>query len=188
MCGEAGAVSRPARARRRAGVSDLALLLGPLQDPLLDGALTDEAVDGDLFGLAQPVGPVHGLLVHRGVPVAVVKDDLEPKTQRRQRALLMCWLSSFCRPLTVSAAVRLMPSPPALVLSRKTKMSVLERRKDGGVGSEKLRRKSYYRQIRGNTRSPALEVGHHVSALRNLGGSIQAHVGVLPINHVLLEK
>lgn len=58
-------------------VSDLALLLGPLQDPLLDGALTDEAVDRDLLGLAQPVGPVHGLLVHRGVPVAVVEDDLE---------------------------------------------------------------------------------------------------------------
>lgn len=38
------------------------------------------------------------------------------------------------------------------------------------------------------THSPALEVGHHVSALRNLGGSIQAHVGVFPVNHVLLEK
>lgn len=35
---------------------------------------------------------------------------------------------------------------------------------------------------------PALEVSHHVSALRNLGGSVQAHVGVLTINHVLLER
>lgn len=35
---------------------------------------------------------------------------------------------------------------------------------------------------------PALEVSHHVSALRNLGGSIEAHVGVLTINHVLLER
>lgn len=55
---------------------NLALLLGPLQDPLLDGSLADEAVDCDLLGLAQPVSPVHGLLVHRGVPVAVVEDDL----------------------------------------------------------------------------------------------------------------
>lgn len=58
-------------------VSDLAFLLGPLQDPLLDGPLTDEAIDGDLLGLTQPVSSVHGLLVHRGVPVAVVEDDLE---------------------------------------------------------------------------------------------------------------
>lgn len=36
--------------------------------------------------------------------------------------------------------------------------------------------------------APALEVSHHVSALRNLGGSIEAHVGVLPIDHVLLER
>lgn len=35
---------------------------------------------------------------------------------------------------------------------------------------------------------PALEVSHHVSALRNLGGSIEAHVGVFTINHVLLER
>lgn len=36
--------------------------------------------------------------------------------------------------LTVSAAVRLMPRPPALVLSKKTKMSVLQGRKDDGEG------------------------------------------------------
>lgn len=56
---------------------DLALLLGALQDPLFNRSLADEAIDGDLLGLAQPVGPVHGLLVHRGVPVTVVEDDLE---------------------------------------------------------------------------------------------------------------
>lgn len=67
------------RAWGRVCVSDLALLLGPLQDPLLDGALADEAVDGHLLGLTQPVSSVHGLLVHCGVPVAVVEDDLEQK-------------------------------------------------------------------------------------------------------------
>ena len=35
---------------------------------------------------------------------------------------------------------------------------------------------------------PTLEVRHHVSAFRNLGGSIKAHVGVFTINHVLLER
>lgn len=35
---------------------------------------------------------------------------------------------------------------------------------------------------------PALEVSHHVSALGNLGGSIETHVGVLTVNHVLLQR
>lgn len=60
-------------------VSHLALLLGPLQDPLFDGTLADEAVHSDLLGLTQPVGPVHGLLVYRWVPVAVVEDNLQTK-------------------------------------------------------------------------------------------------------------
>lgn len=63
-------------------VSDLALLLGPLQDPLLDGTLTDKAVDSDLLGLTQPVSSVHGLLVYCGVPVTVVEDDLEEKQKK----------------------------------------------------------------------------------------------------------
>lgn len=60
-------------------ISDLAFLLGPLQDPLLDGTLTDEAIDSDLLGLTQPVSSVHGLLVHCGVPVTVVEDNLAKK-------------------------------------------------------------------------------------------------------------
>ena len=55
--------------------SYLALLSSPLQDLLLDGTLTDQPVHGDLLGLAQSMSPVHGLLVHRWVPVAVVEDD-----------------------------------------------------------------------------------------------------------------
>lgn len=61
-------------------MSDLALLLGALQDPLFDGALTDEAINSDLLSLTQPVRAVHCLLVHRGVPVAVVEDNLEVRT------------------------------------------------------------------------------------------------------------
>lgn len=64
---------------------DLALLLGPLQDPLLNGALADEAIDGDLLGLTQSVSPVHGLLVHRRVPVAVIEDNLEEESEREKR-------------------------------------------------------------------------------------------------------
>ena len=69
-------------------VTDLALLLGALQDPLLDAALADEAVDGHLLGLAQPVGSVHGLLVHRGVPVAVVEDHLAGERSAGQTGLV----------------------------------------------------------------------------------------------------
>ena len=54
----------------------LTLLLGSLQYALLDGSLADEPVHGDLLGLAEAVGAVHGLLVHRRVPVAVVEDHL----------------------------------------------------------------------------------------------------------------
>lgn len=42
----------------------------------------------------------------------------------------------------MSAAVRLMPSPPALVLSRKTKISVLQRPVWGGEEEEGDRKKS----------------------------------------------
>ena len=34
---------------------------------------------------------------------------------------------------------------------------------------------------------PGLEVGHHVTSFRDLGGTIQSLVGVLPVPHVLLE-
>ena len=54
----------------------LALLPGPLQNPLLNGSLHHQPVDGDLFGLAEAVGPVHGLLVHCGVPVTVIEYHL----------------------------------------------------------------------------------------------------------------
>lgn len=33
---------------------------------------------------------------------------------------------------------------------------------------------------------PALEVCHHVPPLGNLGGAVQTHVGVFPVDHVLL--
>lgn len=35
---------------------------------------------------------------------------------------------------------------------------------------------------------PALEVCNHVPPLGDLGGAVQAHVGVFSVNHVLLER
>ena len=55
----------------------LTLLLGALEDAFLYGPLTDESVDRHLLGLSQAMGAVHGLLVHRGVPVTVVEDHLK---------------------------------------------------------------------------------------------------------------
>ena len=37
--------------------------------------LANKPVDRDLPCLAGPVRPIHGLLVHSGVPVAVIEDD-----------------------------------------------------------------------------------------------------------------
>ena len=51
------------------------LLQSALADALFDGAACDHAVDGDLLGLAQTMGSVHGLRVDGRIPVGVVKDD-----------------------------------------------------------------------------------------------------------------
>ena len=57
-------------------LTHLTLLLRPLDDALLYGALTDEPIDRHLLGLSEAVGTVHSLLVHRRVPVTVVEDHL----------------------------------------------------------------------------------------------------------------
>ena len=46
----------------------------PLHDLLVDGVLRDEPEHPDLLRLADPVGAIHGLQVHLGVPVGVVQD------------------------------------------------------------------------------------------------------------------
>ena len=54
---------------------NLFLLQGALADTLFDGAACDEAVDGDLPGLTETMGAIHGLRVDGRVPIAVVEDD-----------------------------------------------------------------------------------------------------------------
>lgn len=56
--------------------SHLTLLLGSLQDALLNGAFTYQSVHSDLLCLPQPVCPVHGLLVYCWVPVTVIENYL----------------------------------------------------------------------------------------------------------------
>ena len=48
--------------------------IGGLSNPLLNRALRDEPLDGDVLLLPDPVGPVHGLGVVGWVPVVVVED------------------------------------------------------------------------------------------------------------------
>mmetsp|Transcript_34075 Transcript_34075/g.73803 ORF Transcript_34075/g.73803 Transcript_34075/m.73803 type:complete len:464 (-) Transcript_34075:575-1966(-) len=52
----------------------LELLVGLLDDLLLDGVLRAEAVDVDLLLLTDTMGPVHSLEIHLRVPVRVVQD------------------------------------------------------------------------------------------------------------------
>lgn len=54
----------------------LTLLLGSLQNALLDSTFTDEPIDSNLLCLPQAVGPVHGLLVYSRVPVTVIENHL----------------------------------------------------------------------------------------------------------------
>ena len=56
-------------------VAEQPLLVGLLDDVLLDGALGDEPVDVDVPRLPDPVTPVLRLRVHRRVPVRVIEDD-----------------------------------------------------------------------------------------------------------------
>lgn len=63
----------------------LALLLGSLQNAFLNGALTDEPVHSHLLRLPQAVRPVHGLLVHCGVPVAVIENHLRRQDRNTAR-------------------------------------------------------------------------------------------------------
>ena len=46
-----------------------------VEDPVFDGAATDEFVDEDRLGLADAVGAVGGLVLGGGVPPRVVVDD-----------------------------------------------------------------------------------------------------------------
>ena len=48
---------------------------GKLDNPLIDGTLRDEPVDGDLASLTKTMSTIHGLSVVRRVPVMVVEDN-----------------------------------------------------------------------------------------------------------------
>jgi len=58
-------------------VSYLALFTCPLQNSLLNSSLTDETVNSHLFGLAQTMGSIHGLLIHSGIPIGIIENNLE---------------------------------------------------------------------------------------------------------------
>lgn len=78
-----------------------------------------------LLGLSQTMGPIHGLLVNGRIPVAIVENDLKGYENTSKYGTRELHLRH--NPSTVSAAVRLMPRPPARVLKRKTKISDLGR-------------------------------------------------------------
>ena len=152
--------------------SYLALLLGPLQDPLLNGTLHNQSVDRHLFSLSQTMGSVHclrtqktiltqqytarikctppneaiipnnHLLVNCWVPITVIEYHLYKQNKLLSTTMVpdnkrLLHLLEF-RPLTVSAAVRLIPRPPALVLSRNTKMSDLAKIEEMGCENQPL--------------------------------------------------
>lgn len=54
----------------------MALVLNHLVDALLEGVLSDEAVDEDVLVLADAVGTVGGLGLDSGVPPEVEVDDV----------------------------------------------------------------------------------------------------------------
>ena len=67
----------------------LTLFSGSLQDSFLNASLTDQPIHCNLLGLAQPVSAVHGLLIHRWVPVAVIEDDLRTRNRWKQSTAVL---------------------------------------------------------------------------------------------------
>lgn len=94
--------------------------------------------------------------------------------------------------MTVSAAVKLMPSPPALVLSKKTKISLLQEDNHVKDINEVVHNKSKNRSISSkplhdDKALPLLEVSDHVSTIHNGGRSIESEVSIFPVVHVVLH-
>lgn len=53
-----------------------ALLDGLHQDVFLNRVLSDQSIDGDIAGLPYSVASVLGLLIHGGVPISIIEDDI----------------------------------------------------------------------------------------------------------------
>lgn len=67
----------------------LTLFSGSLQDTFLNASLADQPIHCNLLGLAQPVSPVHSLLIHRWVPVTVIEDDLRTRNKWKQSTTVL---------------------------------------------------------------------------------------------------
>ena len=72
-------------------VSQQPLLVGFLEDVLLDGSLADQPVDVHISGLANAMAPVLRLRVHGRVPVTVVEDDSVCSCQVHAKAATSGW-------------------------------------------------------------------------------------------------
>lgn len=99
----------------------------PLQDLLVDGVGCDQAVHQHRFGLTDAVATVLGLQVCLGV-LRGARREVSAQTDSTQETLGPAFIifaptQSLSKMMTVSAAVRLIPSPPALVLNRKRNTS-----------------------------------------------------------------
>jgi hypothetical protein len=97
------------------------ILLGSseLDNSLLDGATSNESIDGDLFRLTDSMCSVHSLGVVRGIPVVVICQGVSYWPYEDFSA-------EGSQKTTVSAAVKLIPRPPARVLRQKMKISGLQ--------------------------------------------------------------
>lgn len=86
--------------------------------------------------------------------------------------------------MTVSAAVKLIPSPPALVLNKNTKISLLKviGRKLSQSGREREREREIREHI------PVLKIFHHVTTIHYCGWPIKPQIPVFPIVHIILQR
>ena len=100
----------------------LTLFSGSLQDTFLDAPLADQPIHCNLLGLAQPVSAVHGLLIHRWVPVAVIEDDLRTRNRWKQSTTVLWSMTTRNRNNTNDHALSGWPSKVTKFLTWQPKL------------------------------------------------------------------
>jgi len=93
-------------------------LCSTLEHTLFDAVLSDEAEDINLLRLADAMSAIHCLQISLRIP------RMQERSVSYQAILLLDMYQSLSYSTTISAVVKLIPSPPARVVSKKMNFSL----------------------------------------------------------------
>ena len=105
------------------------LTFNSLNDLLLHSSFRNEAKYLDWFLLSKPVRPIHRLCIYVWIPITSVRitkamQFLSGNSERGLQRILhtIFWITYLSNRITISAVAKLIPSPPARVLSKKANL------------------------------------------------------------------